>query len=56
MTEIWYYFECRKCGAVIKIPEEQALETWLQECDKKQGGCGAKKQKDETLFDFLWRK
>ncbi len=35
-------FECQKCGAIIKVPQEENTITEPLECYSDQGGCGRK--------------
>lgn len=35
-------FQCRRCGAIIKVPQEENVLTEPAECYADQGGCGRK--------------
>ncbi|MEM2935041.1 MAG: minichromosome maintenance protein MCM [Candidatus Thermoplasmatota archaeon] len=35
-------FQCQKCGAIIKVPQEENIVIEPLECYKDQGGCGRK--------------
>ncbi|MBC7081744.1 MAG: minichromosome maintenance protein MCM [Thermoplasmatales archaeon] len=44
-------FQCQKCGAIIKVPQEENIVIEPLECYKDQGGCGRK-----TSFKLLTEK
>ena len=45
-------FQCRRCGAIIKEPQEGEKLTIPLRCDKEQGGCGtARKNADFRLLE-----